>query len=192
MEWIIVLIMVAVFVISAKKRKMEKQGYEDAKNEWDADQAKYEAVFRKLPEDLLDTLVSLFNEAGNAISCVVSDTYPPEYTKLFLSAAAVKKSGTFGIVTREQHRQISEVLDTKLKWVVNDYIPASNQALLKLANKDGLGFGLITNSAADAMLYSAMDTRERLKGNDKLIKDYESFIDEQIVLVFDRIRQIVA
>ena len=52
MEWIIALIVMAVCIISFIKPKMIEKGYEQAKQEWDADQARYEAVIRKLPEDL--------------------------------------------------------------------------------------------------------------------------------------------
>ena len=109
-----------------------------------------------------------------------------------LAAGTVVQKGSFGAITRDQHRQISNILNENLTWVVNTYIPTANQWLMRVADTEGLGFGLITNSAANAMLYSAMDTHQRLKGNEKRIKEYEEEIDKQLIPIFEKIRQIVS
>lgn len=170
----------------------KKDREEKARNEWDAEQRQYELIIRKLPPDLVNKLFGLLKQAATRIKRVVPDSFPVELTKMALAAGTVAKSGTFGAVTREQYRQINRILDENLGWVVNTYIPTANQWLMQVADTDGLGFGLITNSAADAMLYSALDTHQRLKGNEKKIREYEEAIDKQLIPIFEKINQIVS
>lgn len=191
-----ILLLIPVIIIgtllAVAKAKVEDSGKEKARSEWDAQQNKYEDIVRKLPSDLVDELLDLLKQAATRIRRVIPDSCPEELMKMALATDAVVKKGFFGAVTREQHRQVSRILDEDLSWVVNTYIPAANQALMKLADTDGLGFGLITSSAADAMLYSTLDTHQRLKGNEKKIREYEDAIDKQLIPIFEKIRQIVS
>jgi len=170
----------------------KKDREEKARNEWDAEQRQYELIVRRLPSDLANKLFDLLKQACQRINRVVPDSYPVELTKMALAAGTVVQKGSFGAITRDQHRQISKVLDESLNWVVSAYIPQANQWLMQVADTEGLGFGLITNSAADAMLYNIIDTHQRLKGNEKRIKEYEEEIDKQLIPIFEKIRQIVS
>ncbi|MCF2663283.1 hypothetical protein JQM66_01765 [Oscillibacter valericigenes] len=193
MEWLLFpLVFLLGGIIAVLGANKKEKAEEQARNEWNAEEEKYEAIIRKLPSDLVNKLFDFLKQACKRINRVVPDSYPVELTKMALAAGTVVKNESFGAVTREQHRQISRILDENLDWVVNTYIPAANQALMKLADTDGLGFGLITNSAADAMLYSALDTHQRLKGNEKKIREYEEAIDKQLIPIFEKIRQIVS
>ena len=174
-------------LFSWKKSREEK-----ARNEWDAEQKQYELIIRQLPSDLVNKLFDLLKQACNRIKRVVPDTFPEELTKMTLAAGTVVKNGTFGAVTREQHRQIKNILDENITWVVNTYIPAANQWLMQVADTEGLEFGIITSSAADMILYDFMDTHQKLKGNERRIKEYEAEIDKQLIPIFEKIRQIVS
>ena len=183
------LLIVMIFIVIKSKR--EESVKEKARNEWDSEQGKYEKVICSLPSELVSKLFELLKQSCAKIRLVVPDTYPEELTKIVLATNTVISNGTYGAITSEQHQQISDLLNKDFHWFVNEFIPAANAALRQLADSDGLGFGLITNSAADAMLYSALDTNERLKGNEKKIREYEEMIDKQVVSLIEKIQEIL-
>lgn len=189
MEIIFVIVVIFIFFVLPKKKEAATKA---ANDKWDAQQAKYEDIVCQLPPDLLNKLLSLLKQACNRINVVVPDSVPEELMKMTMATINVVKKGSTAAITREQYKQISYLLDNDLNWIVNEFIPAANKALCQLADSDGLGFGLITNSAADAMLYSALDTHQRLKGNEKKIREYEEMIDKRLVPIFDKILQILS
>ena len=174
-----------------RKENAEQKAKEKARSEWDSEQGKYERIIHSLPSELVSKLFDLLKQSCAQIRLVVPDTYPAELSKIFLATNTVINKGTYGTITREQHQQISNLLNKDFNLFVNEFIPAANTALRQLADSDGLGFGLITNSAADAMLYSALDTNERLKGNEKKIREYEEMIDKQVVSILDKIQKVL-
>lgn len=186
---LLVILVGTVFAILSAKRKERVK--ETARNEWESEQGKYEKIICLLPSELVSKLFDLLKQSCAKIRLVVPDTYPEELSKIFLATNTVINNGTYGTITREQHQQISNLLNKDFNFFVNEFIPAANTALRQLADSDGLGFGLITNSAADAMLYSALDTNERLKGNEKKIREYEEMIDKQVVSLIEKIQEIL-
>lgn len=178
-------------LLAVAKAKREENAKEKARNEWDSEQGKYEKIICLLPSDLVSKLFDLLKQSCAKIRLVVPDTFPEELSKILLATNTVINNGTYGTITGAQHEQIKGLLDKDFTWLVNEFIPAANKALRELADSDGLGFGLITNSAADAMLHSALDTNERLKGNEKKIREYEEMIDKQVVSLIEKIQEIL-
>lgn len=178
-------------LLAVAKAKREENAKEKARNEWDSEQGKYEKIICLLPSDLVSKLFDLLKQSCAKIRLVVPDTFPEELSKILLATNTVINNGTYGTITGAQHEQIKGLLDKDFTWLVNEFIPAANKALRELADSDGLGFGLITNSAADAMLHSALDTNERLKGNEKKIREYEQMIDQKVIAIFDKIQQVL-
>lgn len=177
---------VAAYIIL--KDKLTQKSKEKARKEYDEEQKYYEAIIRKLPSELVNKLFDLEKQAGIKIRLAGTDNYPEEFTTIFLATNAVINNNSYGTITVEQHQQIQEILDKDFKWLINDFIPAANTVLKNNANSDGLGFGVITNNAADAILYDALDTNERLKGNEKRIREYEEMIDKRVVSIIERIK----
>lgn len=168
----------------------ERDGYVPEKKSKN-DKEEYVAIIRKLPKDIVQKLYSSFQEAAVKIGTVVSPgDYPDKYIEMFMATKTVMDEGVYGNITGEQRERMKEVLND-LNWIIKEYIPAANQANVNLRNSDGLGFDLITNSAADAMLYSAMNARSKVKGNDKRIMEYCRLVDNQFIGIIEKIKEIV-
>ena len=163
-----------------------------AYKKWKEGKEQYAAIIRKLPKDLVKNLYDQFLRALPKIEMVVPhENFPEKYTDIFMATKEVIDNNVYGTITKEQYEKIDDIINKHLKWVVDEYIPAANKANSNLMNSDGLDFGLITNSAADAMLYSAMNARAKVKGNNRHIREYKELIDKQFVDAIKKIEEIV-
>lgn len=188
-EWSIIMIVVLGFFFFIRFASIF--GGDKALAEFNKDQEQYAAIIRKLPKDIVRKLYSSFQEAATLIGTVVPPgDYPDKYMAMFMATKKVMDDGVYGNITENQRQKINEVFKD-LKWIIKEYIPAANQANFNLMNSDGLGFDLITNSAADAMLYSAMNAGSKVKGNEKRAMEYRRLVDKQFVGVIEKIKEIV-
>ena len=174
--------------IQQSSRDKEGRAYK----KWKEGKEQYAAIIRKLPKDLVKNLYDQFLRALPKIEMVVPhENFPEKYTDIFMATKEVIDNNVYGTITKEQYEKIDDIINKHLKWVVDEYIPAANKANSNLMNSDGLDFGLITNSAADAMLYSAMNARAKVKGNNRHIREYKELIDKQFVDAIKKIEEIV-
>ena len=183
----IVIMIPIVVAINSTAEKGKQHRTEQARDQWESEEDRYAAVIKKLPSDLVKKLFDYMAQAGRNMSRATPGDYPGEYMKITFAAKKVMDTASYGTITKEQHQQITAILDEDLKWIVNDFIPAANQALAELQDSDGLGFGLITNSAADAMLYSAMDTHDKIKGNERRLREHREMIDKHFTALIHKI-----
>ena len=187
-------IYIAFVAYGCNKNKKEWSPDKDGGSykKWKKGKEQYAAIIRKLPKDLVKNLYDQFSRALPKIGMVLPHKdFPEKYTDIFMATKEVIDNNVYGTITKEQYEKIDDIINKHLKWVVDEYIPAVNKANSNLMNSDGLGFGLITNSAADAMLYSAKDARAKVKGNNRHIREYKELIDKQFVDTIKKIEEIV-
>lgn len=173
----------------AKIREMLTSPQKKREREYEESKAKYRAIIGKLPSDLARKLHKLLGTAGLSMG-LPSEELPDELCKVLAAANAIVKSGSYGTITDEQHLKINELLKD-FEWVVKTDIPAWKQAVNALHDSDGLGFDLITNRAASAALYTAMNTHDKIKGNERRIDEFKQSVDQKVISLVEGIRQVV-
>ena len=199
--WIfIVAILVGLFVYS-KKHPKEKSSSQTTdgislrdmllspKKKWERDKEKYRAIIGKLPSDLVHKLHDMLYKAGLSMG-LPSSNLPDELCKAGLAAQAIIENDSYGTITEEQRSKINELFKG-FEWVVNEYIPTGKKALAQLSGSDDLGFGLITNSASNAALYTAMNTHDKIKGNEQRIEEFKQMVDRKVISLIEDISKVV-
>jgi len=150
----------------------------ESKTKWDRDMDDYKKTLEKLPSDLIERILKA--TARSIMECGLGQEYmSDEMAKIMSSADKVKAYGRFGSLTAEQRSAVSSKI-SEYESGLEFSTMSVRIALGKATPSEGLGFGIITNNAADAMLYTAMNTGEQIKNYKKDIKAMQSILDNDV------------
>lgn len=157
---------------------------------WDRDIDDYKKTLEKLPSDLIERILKA--TARSIMECGLGQEYmSDEMAKIMSSANAVKASGHFGHLTAEQRSAVSSKI-SEYESGLEFSTMSVRIALGKATPSEGLGFGIITNNAADAMLYTAMNTNEQIKNYKKDIKAMQSILDNDVRKLHSALKSVLS
>ena len=150
-------------------------------------EAAYRDILSHLPSDLMRKIHKLLGTAGLKMG-LPAEKLPDELCYALAMANAVIESDSYGTINEAQRLKIEELIKG-FEWQVETGIPAYKQAVNSLYGSDGLGFGLITNSAASAGLYAAMNAHDKIKGHEQRIREFKQYVDREVVDLLNGIQQ---
>lgn len=165
-----------VFQSPEKKRKRKESAYRD--------------ILSKLPSDLIRKIHKLLGTAWQNMGLPTEDL-PNELWYAIGAANAVIKSESYGTINEAQRLKIEQLIED-FAWEAKTGIPAFKQAVNSLYGSDGLGFDLITNSAASAGLYAAMNAHDKIKGHEQRICEFKQHVEQKVVSLLNGIQQVLS
>ena len=157
--------------------------------EYEDDVAKYKNLFSKIPGDLTKQTLRAMGHSVQALSAVEAGG-PDKFTNIFIGAGNAMQEGLSGNITSSQRQQISKLI-SDFDEDLNTLLPAVLKAISSSSDQ-GLDFGIITSSAADAMLYTAMNTKEKIKNEKKMIRTVFNLFDNKAIAFTNELQRILA
>ena len=162
-----------VFQSPEKKRKRKEAAYRD--------------ILSHLPSDLMHKSHKLLGTAGLKMGLPAGDL-PDELCYAIAAANAVSKSDSYGTINEAQRLKIEQLIKD-FEWQVETGIPTRKPAVNMLYGSGGLGFDLITNSAASAGLYAAMNAHDKIKGHEQRIREFKQYVEREVLSLLNGIQQ---
>ncbi len=154
---------------------------------WEADVEKYKSIIEQLPEQLVVKLFYAIYNTGMSMGLPSRDL-PDELTKVVGAATSVRNAKSFGSISNGQDTNINSLIN-QFENQMETLIPVGKKALNQSIDGGGLGFGLITNNAADAALYQAMDYHDRVKQYKRMNYTVNQMVDKEVVVLMDSIKR---
>lgn len=156
---------------------------------WDNGIDSYKKLMRKLPSDQLDRLHNTIYRTGMSLGVPASEM-PNELTKVVSATTAIKKESTHGKLTSSQRKSVNQLI-TDFEKQMKFLMPAMTKALENTSKEDGLDFGIITNSAVDMALYSAMDQHEKNQKQKRMSISVNQNIDKEVIKLMNGIKDVL-
>ena len=160
-------------------------GTPKAVKKWDEDVESYRSILRKLPKYLVEDFFHAIYNTGMSMGLPSKDL-PDELTKAVSAATKVREAKDFGRLSKEKAANVSDAIN-QFEMEMEELIPIGRKALNQASNSGGLGFGLITNSAADAALYQAMDYHDKVKHYKKMNYTVNQMVDKEVAILMNAI-----
>lgn len=160
-----------------------------AVNKWDEDVAEYKRIIERMTSNNVNHFFSTIRNTGLSMGIDYKDL-PDELTKAVSAATQVIQNKTFGRLTSHKENEIDELINA-FSSEMTTLIPAARGALNQSINEGGLGFGLITNSAADAALYQAMNYHDKIKHYKKMNYTVNQMIDKEVAVLMNGIKNVL-
>lgn len=157
---------------------------------WNNDVNSYKNTIRKLPSYELNKLHTAIYNTGMSLG-VPSAEMPDELTKVVIATTAIKKESTHGKLTSSQCESVNQLIE-EFKKQMKFLMPALTKALENSSKEDGLGFGIITNSAVDMALYSALDQNEKNKKQKRMSISVNQNIDKEVIKLMNGIKDVLS
>ena len=180
-------IALAGLISSKLKLDTPKSNASKAERKWDNDVAKYKNLIGKLPRVQRDEIHDLVYNTGMKLG-VPSSEMPDELTKVLSATNALKKEGISGKTSQKQYHMVQRSI-SEFEKQMDFLLPSLRKALDNAYDKGGLDFGIITNSAADLALHSAMDKNEKQKSYNRMSISVNQNIDNEVVKLITKIEE---
>ncbi|GEM_PF-6717468 len=187
--FIVVLIIVALNYFTWIRPLVQKKQGEKYVETVDRNKESWISVFCIMPNNLISKLSSVFRKL---LSCraIPASSIP---SSVFSAVKALEDIYT-GKVNRIDvtDETIINEMDKEIDWfnkVIDAMLTASPTVINNAASK-GLDFGILTNNAADASLYAAMDAHEKKKNLTSTYVDIQNALQREMSNLKSKFRRI--
>lgn len=191
MIWAVILLgticMMLCYLVTKPKSTNNTNRTNNHVSKWETDVENYTSLFKQLPEPTVRRLQKAFYNTGMGLGVQPADL-PDELTKVVGATTKVIENRQFGSLDNEKNKTINSLIN-KFENSMVTLVPASKKAMNNAIDNGGLGFGLITNSAANAALYQAMDYRATKKQYAKMNHTVNQLIDRDVLELINGIKK---
>ena len=174
-----VILVIVSWYFSKTMEMVKSAKSEKIKEEQNNNQIRYKNAFKKLSDDQIKRLHNCFYGIMRSTDV---DQAPLELYSAGLAIGEIEKEGGTGIA--ENNSDIESIVNHSIMWMEAGVKSAG--IVMRNAEEKGLGFGIITNSAADMALYSAMDARERNKNIKAASNDLRLLLKKEVLSLVEK------